>query len=293
MRNCKRSYGNKSARNGSYSFGEDFWDLLELLIFIERHKLIKHFPLYNKFKKYAINVIRGNEFYLTNNKWEGVGVVVNAIKYCKLIKQPYSKLISLMKNFKNSNETYGNEKDILNVIWHSSQVITILDETESKMRTFKALSSLISDKKFLSDYNRNYYLAYLGLAYIQDDLQEFVSDKEYIFNMIFQTVKCGTLATDRCALCATSQFYIALLQEDIAMVKIIALKDILIPSYELRISTLTKNNEQLSSVLEKYKNSYPVNKKLIKALKWVVGVIIGAIITAIITILITQIFSSK
>ena len=111
--------------------------------------------------------------------------------------------------------------------------------------------------------------------------------------MIFQTVKSGTLATDRCALCATAQFYIALLQEDMAMVKIIALKDILIPSYELQISTLTNKNQTLTTKLEKYENSYPVNKKVIKTLKWIIGVILAAVITAIITIAITQFFNNR
>ena len=276
-------------KNNVCTFGEDFWDILELLIFIERNRLFEQFPLYNKFKKYASDYIKNGEFYLTNNKWTGVGTIVSAIRYYKLLKRPYAHLVSIIEKFKNADGTYGDENDVLTVIWHTSQVASILAAHDTRRaETFKALAKSIHNAKFLSDYNRNYYLAYLGIAYVQNGLCEFNSDKEYVFNMIIQVVNNGTLATDRCALCAISQFYIALLGTNMVLVKPIALKDILVPFYETQITNLTNENKVLKSNLEKFENSYPINKKLVKVLKWISSVILAAIMTAVVTILITK-----
>jgi hypothetical protein len=136
------------------TFGTDFWDATRLAIFIEREKLYRYFPSYERLKAYLLNCICTNALLSGNSIWSGPGFLAAATDYLDLLGTAaesdivIQRIITCQQSDGSWQGNFGPDgHPLVSPVWHTAQVVWTLSRrgaSEHRARINKSIAWLKS-----------------------------------------------------------------------------------------------------------------------------------------------------
>lgn len=274
-----------------YSFGEDTWDLLRLVLVIKKMQIEKEFSGYKSIEKYCLQLCEDTRKLTIQNQWGGPAILALAVELCELCKKTEQKnaLLETIMSGRNEDGSWGDPQSDSMCIWHTAQVLNVLSMSNTEVK--RSVDCIIFHMNKLLENNdellKDYYLAYGIWALYKNGYQQ-----ESIFINTVSDIK-NRLESDKISdrgglsMIGTilSRMFTGSVREIDAMEMGAQLRE-----YKDANMRLLEENEQLKKSNEKYADGgLYIPKRTVKIIGWFLGVVLSAVITTIITLAVTHI----